>query len=72
MLYIPYQLLQRADVVVSIIDITGKEVKRINRSATEGLTTEEVDMASLNNGIYFYTLYANGNRIDSRKFVVKH
>lgn len=71
-LYIPYQLLQRSDVTISIIDITGKEIRNISRTALEGLTKEEIDITSLNNGIYFYTLYANGSRIDSRKFIVKH
>jgi agmatine deiminase len=71
-LFIPYQLLQHADITISIVDITGKEVKKISRTAQEGLNKEELDLSSLNNGIYFYTLYTNGNRIDSRKFVVKH
>jgi hypothetical protein len=71
-LTIPYQLTQNANTVLSIMDITGKEIKRIERSNTPvGLTNEEVDVTSLHAGIYFYTLYANGTRIDSRKFVIK-
>ncbi|MES2778874.1 MAG: agmatine deiminase family protein [Bacteroidota bacterium] len=71
-LTIPYQLTQTANTVISIMDITGKEIKRIERSnAQSGLTNEEIDVTQMHTGIYFYTLYANGNRIDSRKFIVR-
>ncbi|MES2559010.1 MAG: agmatine deiminase family protein [Bacteroidota bacterium] len=69
---IPYQLTQAANTVITIIDITGKEIKRIERNnVSTGITNEEVDVANMHAGIYFYTLYANGYRIDSRKFIVK-
>lgn len=71
-LTIPYQLTQTASTVISIMDITGKEIKRIERSnAPTGITNEEIDVTQMHTGIYFYTLYADGNRIDSRKFIVR-
>lgn len=71
-LTIPYQLTQPANTVITIMDITGKEIKHIERNnAPIGLTHENIDVSQMPAGIYFYTLYAGGNRIDSRKFIVR-
>lgn len=52
---------------VSIIDVTGKTVKTVS-SINNKLA---ISTASLNNGIYFYSVYDNGgNVIATNKFIV--
>lgn len=69
---ISYQLTQNASTVLSIMDITGREVKRIeHKSITSGLIQDRIDISDLHQGVYVYFLEANGTRINSRKFIVK-
>jgi hypothetical protein len=68
---INYQLSIRADIKIVIFDISGKEISiPINQSQTPGTYEYDFDAGSLSSGVYFYTLFADGRRIDTRKMIL--
>ncbi len=72
-LTIPFQLIQNANISISLMDITGKEIMQINKNnIPAGLQHESIDTYAIPNGLYFYSLTVNGERIDSRKIIIKH
>jgi hypothetical protein len=49
----------------------GKEVIHFPvKSAKEGANTVELNMQGMPAGVYFYSLFVNGNNIDTKKMVV--
>lgn len=67
---IPFYSERMAKVVITITDVTGKQVKTLETLADTGLNEAEVNTGDLNNGIYFYTYTTDGNVIATRKFIV--
>jgi Pregnancy-associated plasma protein-A/Secretion system C-terminal sorting domain/Fibronectin type III domain len=59
------------DVQVSVADAAGKQVTTASRFLRKGDNQIELDMARLNNGIYFVQV-RNGERVSTRKLVIQH
>lgn len=57
-----------AEVVVSVIDITGRTIQKENRPIERGLQQLEMDVSSLENGPYFLSI-SSGNRLVTAPFV---
>jgi agmatine deiminase len=66
---IPFYTETKGQAQITIVDITGKEVKRIEILAHTGLNETTIAIDELNNGIYFYTYMLDGNVIATRKFL---
>jgi hypothetical protein len=54
-----------------VVDMIGKTVMHHSFTAEEGFNSQQVDISSLNNGIYFLRVQ-QGDQTVVRKFVVKH
>jgi agmatine deiminase len=68
--YIPFNLLQQAEVTCEIQDITGKKIAVFTENIHAGMNQREFNVAEWPAGIYFYTLYINGEKLDTRKLSV--
>jgi hypothetical protein len=69
---ISYNLTESSDVVISMTDVAGKVVYTENRlNQPAGLNNTSVNTADLANGVYFYTVTANGVTA-TQKLVVQH
>jgi hypothetical protein len=72
-LTVAYQTLLSTSVKLTLTDMMGKEVLTIHQSNLgAGLHNQHIDISQLSNGIYFCTLSLNEERIDTRKFIIKH
>ena len=61
---------QASEMNISIYNITGQKVMEQNVNAALGISKQQVNISSLNSGIYFATVKANGFE-NTVKFVVK-
>ncbi len=69
---ISYKLDKNANVQLDIYDIAGRNVMNINEGQkTTGKHSVLVDASRLNDGIYYYTLTANGVRLTKKMMVSK-
>ncbi|HXC04741.1 MAG TPA: T9SS type A sorting domain-containing protein, partial [Bacteroidia bacterium] len=66
---INYQLNKSSDVVISVTDITGKQVGTIKEHAIVGQHTTHLDLGAYASGTYFYTLTTDFGKLNG-KFVV--
>jgi hypothetical protein len=67
-----YTLDKPADVKIKVTDNLGKTVKQFNFSSQQaGENKVELKLNGLTSGIYFYSLYVNGQLSDTKKMVVK-
>jgi photosystem II stability/assembly factor-like uncharacterized protein len=67
---IKFSLKKRRFIQIKIFDIQGKEVKSLSNKILQAGNYEiNIDASDLNSGIYFYSLFANGEKIDSRRMV---
>ena len=58
-------------VKISIFDVSGREVQTlVNETLKPGTYEAAFDGSKLPTGIYFYTLFADGNKIDTKKLVL--
>jgi len=74
---ISYNLDKRSFVEIKIYNILGKEiVTLVNQSQNSGFykiefnSKEELTVAELNSGIYFYSLILDGNLVDTKKMIL--
>ena len=70
---IKYQIsnIKNRYVVIKVFDITGKEIKiLVNEKKRPGTYEIKFDGSNLSSGIYFYTLFADGVRIDTKKMAL--
>jgi photosystem II stability/assembly factor-like uncharacterized protein len=68
---IKYKLEKTASIRIVIFDITGKEIMTpVNKKQNSGEYFLKFDGSSLSSGVYFYTLFADGNRMDSKKMML--
>lgn len=67
---IKYEFATDGDAVLDIYNMIGDRVKQLSVAGTEG--TIEIDTEELESGIYFYSLYFNGEAIKSKKLIVAH
>ena len=62
--------IQYSEVKLIIYNIAGKEVTTlVNNRQTKGDYEVRFDGSNLSSGIYFYTLFVDGNRIDTKKMI---
>ncbi len=67
-----YKLNEQSSVLFKVYDHIGKEVRIIDQSTKDkGINKIELDMSGFSSGIYFYSLFINGQLSDTKKMVVK-
>ncbi len=68
---IKYIITKVSDVKIIVSDVQGKEVKRIviNRNNI-GVFDFKFDGSKYSSGVYYYTLYVENNRIETKKMVL--
>jgi len=68
---ITYEVPKLSDIRLVIYNILGEAVKTVVNSKQQASTyTIAVDMREYSSGVYFYRLFANGNTIDTKKFIL--
>jgi photosystem II stability/assembly factor-like uncharacterized protein len=68
---IKYKIEKTSNVKLIIFDVTGKNIKTlINKKQNPGSYEIKFDGNNLSSGIYFYSFFANGVRIDTKKMVM--
>lgn len=68
---IKYQVAATGLIKLTVYDVVGREVSRlVNEFQNSGTYSVDFEGADLTSGIYFYTLEADGVRIDSKKMVL--
>ncbi len=68
---IKYQIAKSSLVTLKVFDILGREVSElVNQKQEAGSYNITFDASGLASGIYFYSLYADGAKIDSKKMVL--
>ncbi|MEZ4821869.1 MAG: T9SS type A sorting domain-containing protein [Ignavibacteria bacterium] len=67
-----FNLTRSANVSIIIYDIKGVEVDRAvnNKFFPIGINNFSYSNSNLSSGVYFYTMYANGVFIESRKMIL--
>lgn len=68
-IHIPFQLLEKGEVAIKIMDITGKILTEQTFIANNGQQENTFDITNMANGLYFYTLILNGETVNTRKFL---
>lgn len=69
---VPFNLIEKASVQILITDLMGKEVMSISKNnLPQGLYHETIDASNLNNGIYFYSMFLNGQKIATQKLMIQ-
>ena len=69
---IKFTLPKEGNVTLKIFDITGQEVKTLidGLSFRSGTITYDFNGTELSSGVYFYSLFVDNNRIDTKKMVL--
>ncbi len=68
---IKYQIAKSSVVVLKVFDILGREVSElVNGKLEAGSYNITFDASGLASGVYFYSLYTDGVKIDSKKMVL--
>ncbi len=68
---IKYQISKSAKIKIIISDITGKEISTpFNRKMVSGIYEYNFNAGNLSSGIYFYSMYADNIRVDTKKMVL--
>jgi hypothetical protein len=58
-------------VLIRVHDFSGREVVTlVDKHQDAGYYTAEFDGTNLASGVYFYTLLANGKKIDTKKMIL--
>lgn len=69
---IKYELKESANVTLRVFDIAGKEVMHVNEGAkASGVYSIELNTASLQNGIYFYSFEAGAEKVTRKMTIAK-
>ena len=56
-------------VILTIVDLLGKEISKEEKVLFSGKTTERLDVSNFRNGVYFINLQV-GNKITTQKLVI--
>lgn len=69
---IKFGIPKASKVTVNVYDITGRLVMSLfnNAPLNPGTVTYNFDGSNLASGVYFYTLFADNNRIDTKKMIL--
>jgi hypothetical protein len=63
--------IQNSELKIVVYNITGREIKiLVNEKKSQGNYEVKFDGTNLSSGIYFYTLFVDGVRIDSKKMIL--
>ena len=68
---IKYELKKSAVVNLKVYNISGKEIENlINKQQKEGIYEIKFDAGSLSSGVYLYSLFINGQLVNSKKMII--
>jgi len=68
---INYTLPKTCDVKLTLFNIIGEEVKTlVNNKQNAGYYTIAVNMENYSSGVYFYSMTANGNIVETKKLIL--
>jgi hypothetical protein len=68
---IKYQIAKNSSVTLKVFDILGREIETlINEKQNTGTYEIKFNGSKLASGMYFYSLFINGNRFDTKKLIL--
>lgn len=68
---IKYQISKIADIKIVIFDFSGRELSTVvNQRQQPGVYETSFDAGNLSSGVYFYTLFSDNQRIESKKMIL--
>jgi hypothetical protein len=68
---IKYQITNNSFITLKVYNILGKEIMiLVNKKQSPGTYEVKFNGSNFSSGIYFYTLFVDGNRIDSKKMLM--
>jgi D-alanyl-D-alanine carboxypeptidase len=68
---VKYSLPKASFVTLKVYDILGNEVLNlVSSNQNAGVYTEYIDGAALASGVYYYSLFVNGQKIDAKKMML--
>ena len=68
---IKYQVLRRADIKLIVYNITGREIiTLVNKNQNSGNYNVKFEGSNLSSGVYFYSLFVEGIRVDTKKLML--
>ncbi len=68
---IPFKLLNEADVTLQVTDITGRVIYTRELHTTKpGMHQVHMDISNWKPGMYFYSMYFNGEKLDTRRLSI--
>ncbi len=68
---IKYQVAKSGNVMLKVYDMLGREVMElVNENQNPGTYSVTFEGTELTSGVYFYSLYSGGTKIDSKKMVL--
>ena len=68
---ITYTLQNQAKVSIKVNDLYGREIQSyVNAFQDKGKHALSLDAANLQNGIYYYTLFVNDQKVASKRMLV--
>ena len=66
-----YQILNSGNIKIILYDISGKEVRTImNERLQAGIHEVKFDAGNLSSGVYFYVMFADNIRVDTKRMVL--
>ena len=69
---ISYELVTSSFVSIKVFDILGKEINElIIKKQNPGKYEIDFDGSALSSGVYFYSMFVNGNRIQTKKMMLQ-
>jgi D-alanyl-D-alanine carboxypeptidase len=68
---VKYSLPKASFVTLNVYDVLGNEVLNlVSSNQNAGVYTEYIDGTALASGVYYYSLFVNGEKIDSKKMML--
>jgi hypothetical protein len=68
---IQYNVSKQSFVTIRVYDMTGTEVASlVNSNQTAGKYSIDFNASNIASGVYFYTMFANGSKIDTKKMML--
>ncbi|MCX6164773.1 MAG: T9SS type A sorting domain-containing protein, partial [Ignavibacteriae bacterium] len=68
---IKYQITNSSFVSLKVFDILGKEIESlVNEKQEAGIYVMSFNGSDLSSGIYFYSLFVDGNKIDTKRMIL--
>ncbi|HMQ70637.1 MAG TPA: T9SS type A sorting domain-containing protein, partial [Ignavibacteria bacterium] len=68
---VKYELKKSGIVNLKVFNISGKEIENlINKKQKEGIYEIKFDAGSLSSGVYLYSLFINGQLVNSKKMII--